>query len=226
MDLTGGRDQAAAFSRAPSPPPAPLVMPEPLPRFLTPPPVIAQQVRTAPAPAPRPAPPKAKSGCGCMFMLLLVAAGLVAYVLPASFWKAQVSDVTLSSVPTRPRLVLPSTDTLRIESASATMNTSGSIRSLTVKTKLHPGRQSPIIVAVYPLDARDEWYGPSVAPVAAKRVTFSWLATQARRDESVDVTLVIPSSALPYVAPGKVDIVLFSESGQALRRATVTVNGW
>lgn len=178
-------------------------------------------------PTQRPTPPKAKkSGCGCLFLLLFAGAIVAAVALPPSFWKAQVADVGTAAIPARPNLVLPtSPDTLRIESPTATLSNAGGLRNLLVSIKLHSGKQSPVIVAVYPIDARDEWYGSALPAAAAKKVTFSTLATFGRRNETVDVALVVPSSALPY-PPAKVDIVVFSQSGQALRRSTVTVNAW
>jgi hypothetical protein len=174
----------------------------------------------------RPPPKARKSGCGCLFLLLITGAIVVAIALPPTFWKAQIVDISNDRALTRPRLVLPNVDSLRIESATANLsNAVGGTRSLLVSTKVHSGKASPVIVAIYPIDARDEWYGSALPAAVAKKVTFSWLATYGRKDETVDLVLAVPLSALPY-PPAKVDVVLFSESGQAMRRTTVTVNAW
>jgi len=194
----------------PAAPPAPLVPPSP--------PVQARR--------PLPPPKAKKSGCGCLFLLLFVGAIVAAVALPPSFWKAQVTDIGVDRVPKRPLPMLSSnSDGLRIDFPSASLSNAGGSRNLLVSVKLHSSKRTPVVVAVYPIDARDEWYGSALPAAAAKKVTFSPLATLGRRDEAVDVALVVPSSALPY-PPAKVDIVIFSESGQVLRRSTATVNAW
>jgi len=202
-----------------------------IPAAAPPPPRVSPSQIVAPLPQKQPArrssPPKArKSGCGCLFLLLLIGALVAAVALPPTFWKAQVTEIGVDRVPKRPLLMLAgSSDGLRIDFPAATLSNAGGSRNLLVSVKLHSSKRSPVIVAVYPIDARDEWYGSALSAAAARKVTFSTLATFGRRDEAVDVALVVPPSALPY-PPAKVDIVVFSESGQVLRRSTVTVNAW